>query len=366
MQNSLLTRSVAVAAVAGIGLTLTATAAQAAEPVAPSFDLAVPTTLITGAAATGFVGHLAAPDGAQDIWVRTSITGSAADAVTLEWKNADGVWETMPDKDLVAEGLQVGFADGDADGNGVKGFSVPAGIGYAADSEFRIAVADGAAAGTLSWVSELVSGDAATVVDTTSGTVEVDRPVAPKAGLAARADAVVYGKDVRFTGTLLDANHDDAPLAGQAVTVFRQVADQAPVAFATTTTDANGAFEVSVPAEESATYWATAGEQTTEKVEVTVAKRLSSVFVNRKHATVRQVVRFTGHVVSPERNQVVELQKQRKNGSWKTVATADANRSGAFKVGGTLARGTKTYRVVAPGSELVTGATSKGFLITVR
>lgn len=345
------------------GTPVASTSGTVAITADPSFTMDVPSTLITGAAATGFSGHLSAPDAARDVWVRTSITGAAAADVTLEWKSPQGVWAEMP-KTAVTDGVQVTFGDGDADQNGVKGFPVPA--GYSADTEFRIAVGEHAPAGTLTWVSELVTGDAGTVLRSTTGTVDVDLPVAPKATIGAHAGAVVFGKDVRFAGTLLDANHDNAPLAGKAVTVFREAVGQAPVAVTTTTTDAKGAFAVSVPATQSATYWATSGDQSTAKVDITVAKRLSSVFVNRKHATERQMVRFTGDVVSPVLHQPVRLEVQRKNGTWKNVAAAESNRAGAFTISSHLPRGERSYRVVAAGSKLVDGATSKVFVITVK
>ncbi len=345
------------------GTLVASTSGTVAISADPTFTMNVPSTLITGAAASGFSGHLSASDAAQDIWVRTSITGAAADDVTIEWKRPDGVWEPMHNTPI-DDGIQVGFGNGDADQNGVTGF--PVGAGYAADTEFRIAVAAGAPIGTLTWVSELVTGNEGTVLRSTTGTVNVDLPVAPKASIGTRTDAVVYGKDVRFSGTLLDANHANAPLAGETVTVFREVAGQAPVPFTTTTTDANGAFSVLVTANESATYWAEAGDQQTAKLDVTVAKQLSAVSVSRKHAHRGQPVRFTGDVVSPVDGQPVLLQIQRANGSWKNLATANANRSGAFKVGSALVRGERTYRVAVTGSDLVGGDTSKPFVVRVK
>jgi hypothetical protein len=329
----------------------------------PTFTMNVPSTLVTGAAATGFVGHLSGPDGAQDIWVRTSITGAAADDVVVEWKDAQGTWAEMPHV-AVDGGFQVGFGNGDADQNGVTGFSVPA--GYTADTDFRIKVAAGAPAGTLTWVSELVTGNAGTVLRSTTGTVGVDLPVAAKAVFTTKATAVVVGKDVRFSGTLLDANHADAPLAGRTVTVYREVAGQPAAAFTTTTTDENGAFAVTVPATATASYWAVSGDQTTDKVEVRAAKQLSSVAASTKRVALGNKVRFTGAVVSPEAHQTVLLRKLRANGTWKTIATATANRAGAFKFSSTLPKGTKSYRIAVPASAVLDGDTSRVLVITVK
>ncbi|WP_243057396.1 hypothetical protein [Nocardioides sp. SR21] len=328
----------------------------------PTFTMDVPSTLVTGAATTGFTGHLSAPDGAQDIWVRTSITGAAADAVTVEWKDAAGTWAEMP-KTAVGGGFQTGFGDGDADANGVRGFSVPA--GYTADTDFRIKVAAGAPAGTLTWVSELVTGDAGTVLRSTSGSVDVDLPVAAKAAFGTKATAVVVGKQVRFSGTLLDANHADAPLAGRTVTVYREIAGVVTVAD-TATTDEHGAFAVTLPATATASYWAESGDQVTDKVEVRAAKQLSSVSASAKRVAKGKKVRFTGVVIGSEKGQVVQLQKLRANGTWKTVTTTVANRAGAFKIASALPMGTKSYRLAVPTSTVLDGDTSRVLVITVK
>jgi hypothetical protein len=342
------------------GTLVNSTSGDIAVSADPKFTLSVPTTLTTGAGATEFTGHLSAPDAATNIWLSTDIIGADADDVTVEWKNGD-TWEPMP-ATKIDGGVRVTFGDGDLDHDG-KGFSVPA--GYAADTQFRIAVADGAQPGTLSWTSNLVTGDAGTLLSSTTGTVAVDVPVAGRATLTTPAAPVTFGRTIRLAGTLVDTNHGGVALAGQAVTVFKQVAGSDPVAIGEATTDADGAFRVETRSDRTASYWVESGDVTSKVVTVHAAKSISAVAVSRHHATPGQKVSFNGVVATPETKQLVVLQV-RKAGHWVALAEGSAGRLGAVKISSKLPRGERVYRLVVAASPGVAGTVSKQLHVTVK
>ncbi len=183
-KHTLTHRALASAAVASMtlaGLAFTAGASNADEPVAPSFSITVPETLRAGGEWTTYTGHLDAGSGAENIFVETEILGADATNLDLEWKNGE-TWEPMV-AEAITGGVVVGFADGDADEDGITGFTAPA--GYTADTEFRVRAQSDAAGSELTWTSTLLHGVDATKdgeeLSHSSGTIDVQ--VAPSFSL---------------------------------------------------------------------------------------------------------------------------------------------------------------------------------------
>lgn len=181
----------------------------------PSFSLETPASVHAGADWTEYEGHLTAPDGGTNLFVLTDITGPAAAAgkVHLQWFDAlfTNTWQNMVAVP-VEGGFQVGFANGDADADGITGFSAP--VEYGADTQFRIKVDRDAPAGALAFTSRLLQGVDATQDGTElrrqTGSIAVTPDARATFSLALPASVQANGTATEFAGSLADTDGADA------------------------------------------------------------------------------------------------------------------------------------------------------------
>ena len=171
------------------------------------------------------------------------------------------------------------------------------------------------------------------------GTTPPPPPPPPVLTLATPTPRIVYGKTGSVTGTLTQAG---SALAGQAVTVFAQPRGAtAPVAVGTATTDAAGAWTLSVkPTKRTAYTAAFTGAAAPAAITVAVKHRLSlKVKLDGRRAT------FTGAIGPKHRRRAVTIQRK-AGGSWRKVATVKTNRKATFRFVKRFGKGRYSFRAI--------------------
>jgi predicted GH43/DUF377 family glycosyl hydrolase len=166
-------------------------------------------------------------------------------------------------------------------------------------------------------------------------------PPAPVLTLVTPTPRIVYGKTGTVSGTLTQIG---AGLAGQAVTVFAQPRGApAPVAVGTATTDAAGAWTLSVKPTKQTAYTAAATNAAAPAAVTMAVKhrlRLKVTLVGRQ-AT------FTGAIGPKHRRRAVTIQRK-VSGSWRKIATVKTNRKATFRYVKRFAKGRFRFRAVTP------------------